>query len=553
MSSSDDRHAWWRDAVIYQVYPRSFADANGDGVGDLAGIRSHLSYIRDLGVDAIWLNPWYPSPMADAGYDIADFRDIDPVFGTLAEAEALLADAHVLGLRVLLDMVPNHTSSAHPWFQAAVAAGPASLERRRYLFRAGRGDGALPPNDWVSVFGGSAWTRVTEADGRAGEWYLHLFDTEQPDLNWAEPEVREEFLSILRFWFDRGVDGFRIDVANALMKDEELPDLGERSEHAVLHVGPEEHPFWDRETVLDVYRDWRRLADSYPDPRVFVAEAWVPTADRLARYVRPDRLHSAFNFDFLVTPWRAALLRASIDEALTALAAVGAEPTWVLSNHDVVRVVTRLGLPQSKRRGWAATTDDSELGEPDLELGMRRARAAMLLTLALPGGAYVYQGEELGLWEVRDLPDDALRDPIWERSGHARRGRDGARIPLPWTADGVSFGFGPAGGAPPWLPQPSAFGRVSIERQTGVPDSMLELYRRALRIRHEHPGLGSGPLRWREAPRGVLAFEREHGLVVVVNVEGAPVDLPKHRRVLLASGPLDGSRLPPDGAVWLEV
>ena len=552
MPSPDDRPAWWRDAVIYQVYPRSFADGTGDGVGDLAGIRSRLPYIRELGVDAIWLNPWYPSPMADAGYDIADYRTIDPLFGTLAEAEALIAEAHALGLRVLLDIVPNHTSSEHPWFQEALAARPGSHPRERYLFRAGRGDGSEPPNDWESVFGGPAWTRVREPDGTPGEWYLHLFDAAQPDLNWQEPDVHEEFVAVLRFWFDRGVDGFRIDVANGLLKHEDLPDLAGRSARPVIRDRDDDHPFWDRDTVHKVYREWRRVADSYPEPKMFVAEAWVPTPDRLARYVRPEHLHSAFNFDYLATPWRADLLRESIDEVLVALGGVGAEPTWVLSNHDVVRVVTRLGLPQPRRRSWLdVELDGTE--RPDVDLGTRRARAAALLMLALPGGAYVYQGEELGLWEVLDLPDDALRDPIWERSGHTRRGRDGARVPMPWTAAGPSFGFGPAGGAPPWLPQPAAWSRMAVDRQAGDPGSMLELYRAALRIRRDHPGLGSGPMRWLESPKGVLAFERDNGLVVVVDVEGAPVDLPKHRRVLLASSPFDGSRLPPNSAVWLEV
>jgi alpha-glucosidase len=551
MPEPPDRPAWWRDAVIYQVYPRSFADADGDGLGDLAGIRTHLPYIRDLGVDAIWINPWYPSPMADAGYDVADYRDIDPMFGTLAEAEALIAEARALGLRVLLDIVPNHTSSAHPWFQAALSAAPGSHERHRYLFRPGRGDGSQPPNDWESVFGGSAWTRIRESDGSPGEWYLHLFDSTQPDLNWDEPEVHTEFESILRFWFDRGVDGFRIDVANALHKQPDLPDLAGRSGGPVDEDG-DDHPFWDRDTVHEVYREWRRVADAYPDPKMFVAEAWVPTPKRLARYVRPDHLHSAFNFDFLATPWRANLLRQSIDEALVALAAVSAEPTWVVSNHDVVRVVSRLGVPQPKRRQWHDIALDPS-SRPDLRLGMQRARAAALLMLALPGGAYVYQGEELGLWEVLDIPEDALQDPIWERSGRTRRGRDGARVPMPWTEDGPSLGFGPPGGAPPWLPQPAAYAGVAVERQRGDPDSMLELYRRALRIRREHPGFGSGPLRWRDAPEGVLAFEREAGLVVIVNVEGAAVELPEHRSVLLASGPLDGAYLPPTTAVWLEV
>ena len=416
-SSRTDPAAWWRAAVTYQVYPRSFADGDGDGVGDIAGIRSRLPYIRDLGVDAIWLNPWYPSPMADAGYDVADYRAIDPLFGTLAEAEALIAEARALDLRVLLDIVPNHLSSEHAWFRAALAAGPGSHERERFLFRPGRGDGSQPPNDWESVFGGSAWTRIREPDGRPGEWYLHLFDPGQPDLNWREPDVHAEFEAVLRFWFDRGVDGFRIDVANGLHKHEDLPDLGERSGRPGDEAEAD-HPFWDRDTVHEVYREWRRVADSYPDPKMFVAEAWVPTPDRLARYVRPDHLHSAFNFDYLTTPWRAPLLRASIDEALVALAAVSAEPTWVLSNHDVVRIVSRLGLPQPNERNWELELDD-ETADPDLDLGTRRARAAALLMLALPGGAYVYQGEELGLWEVLDLPEEMLADPIWKRSGHA--------------------------------------------------------------------------------------------------------------------------------------
>jgi alpha-glucosidase len=550
MSLPETRPAWWRDAVIYQVYPRSFADANGDGVGDIAGIRRHLPYIRDLGVDAIWINPWYPSPMADAGYDVADYRDVDPVFGTLSEAEALITDAHGHGLRVLLDIVPNHTSSAHPWFRAALDAGPGSHERRRYLFRPGRGDGSRPPNDWESVFGGPAWTRVVEPDGSPGEWYLHLFDPAQPDLNWDEPDVHAEFESILRFWFDRGVDGFRIDVANALHKQPELPDLAGRSSRSV-DQGVDDHPFWDRDTVHEVYREWRLVADSYADPRMFVAEAWVPTPDRLARYVRPDHLHSAFNFDFLATPWRADHLRRNIDEALAALAAVSAEPTWVLSNHDVVRVVSRLGVAQPDQRRWRDVELDPS-SEPDLRLGTERARAAALLLLGLPGGAYVYQGEELGLWEVLDIPEEALQDPIWERSGHTRRGRDGARVPMPWSSHGPSLGFGPDDGARPWLPQPAEYARVSVSQQNGDSDSMLQLYRRALRIRREHPGLGSGPIRWHDSPPGVLAFERDAGLLVVVNVDGSAVDLPNHRRVLVASGPLDGARLPANSAVWLE-
>ena len=541
---------WWRDAVIYQVYPRSFADASGDGMGDLAGLRARLPYIRDLGVDAIWINPWYPSPMADAGYDVADYRSVDPVFGTLAEAEDLIAAAHEHGLRVLLDIVPNHTSSEHPWFLAALAAGPGSAERERYIFRPGQGDGSAPPNDWESVFGGSAWTRVTEPDGRPGEWYLHLFDVEQPDLNWGR-DVHEEFESILRYWFDRGVDGFRIDVANALFKHPDLPDLAERGPHPTDDPDVEEHPFWDRDMVHEVYREWRKVADSYAQPRVFVAEAWVHSPERLARYVRPEHLHSAFNFDFLLTPWRAHLLRESIDEAVAAMEAVEAQPTWVLSNHDVVRLVSRLGVRQPEHRGWPALNVE-DVRDADLELGTRRARAAALLMLALPGGAYVYQGEELGLWEVQDIPDELLQDPTWRRSGRTRRGRDGARVPIPWSSRGPSLGFGPADGAAPWLPQPAAWADLAVDVQLGSPGSVLELYRAALRTRRAHPGLGSGRLTWRQAPAGTLMFERDHGILVVANVEADAMTLPPHRQVLLASGAVEDGSVHRDVTVWLQ-
>ena len=452
---------------------------------------------------------------------------------------------------MLLDIVPNHTSTAHPWFQAALAAGPGSRERRRYILRPGRGDGGEPPNDWASVFGGPAWTRITEPDGRPGEWYLHLFSAEQPDLNWDEPEVRDEFASILRFWFDRGVDGFRIDVAHALVKHPDLPDLAGRAPTLPVDPGSQEHPFWDRELVHEIFQSWRAIADSYPDPRVFVAEAWVHSPERLARYVRPEGLHSAFNFDFLQSPWRAGSLRRSIDRSLDAMRAVGAEPTWVLSNHDVARHLTRFAYPQPERAVTALSDLPTDV-EPDLTLGTRRARAAILLMLALPGGAYLYQGEELGLWEVNDLPEKVLDDPTWERSGKTDRGRDGCRVPLPWSGDKPPFGFGPPGAAPPWLPQPAAWAGLTAQVQAAGDDSMLALYRAALRLRRSHPGLGVGALRWLPTPDGVLAFDREHGLVCVVNVETPAFELPPHDQVLLASGPLRDGALPPGCTVWLQ-
>ncbi len=534
---------WWRSAVIYQVYLRSFSDGNDDGTGDIAGIRARLDHLAGLGVDALWINPWYPSPQADGGYDVADYRDIDPRYGTIAEAEELIAEAHARGLRILLDIVPNHTSSAHPWFPAALAAGPGSPERARFLFRPGKGpDGAEPPNDWQSMFGGPAWTRVTEADGQPGEWYLHLFDVEQPDLDWTNPEVRADFVTTLKFWFDRGVDGFRIDVANSLAKQDGLPDVGDRG---TWEPGGG-HPHWDRDDVHDVWQEWRRVADAYDPPRTFVAEAWVPDPERLALYLRPDELHTAFNFDFLLAAWTAAELRGSIDQTLREHVIVGAPPTWVLSNHDVARHVSRLArVPEVGRRADL----DQLLGHPaDLELGLRRARAAALLVLALPGGAYVYQGEEFGLPEVEDLPEEVLQDPTWIRSGRTRRGRDGCRVPIPWSGEKPPFGFSAT--AAPWLPQPEWFADFTAESQEADPGSMLHLYRAALALRREQPALGDGPLTWLDAPEGALAFAREPGFSLLLNVSAEPVELPAGE-VLLASGPLADGRLPAETAVWI--
>ena len=545
---TEPRHDWWRDAVTYQVYIRSFADGTGDGVGDIAGIRSRLPYLRDLGVDAVWVTPWYPSPMNDGGYDVADFRDISPEFGTLAGADALIRDAHAAGLRVLLDIVPNHTSHRHAWFAAALASAPGSRERARYIFRPGVGaDGLLPPNDWLSVFGGPAWTRVTERDGSPGEWYLHLFDTTQPDLNWSDRDVHEEFLDVLRFWFDRGVDGFRIDVAHGLVKQTGLPDLGYEDEHLLEPPRIEDHPFWDRDGVHDIYREWREVADAYDPARVFVAEAWVDAPDRLADYVRGDELHTAFNFDYLRAPWSEPELRATIDSTVQSIGVVGAPTTWVLSNHDVERHVTRYGRKVTS--ALVGVDRAADAGPVDVALGLRRARAAALLTLALPGGAYVYQGEELGLHEVLDLPESALRDPIWKRSRHTLRGRDGCRVPLPWTTRGPSYGFG-VGRC--WLPQPPGWGALSVQAERDDPGSMLELYRTALRMRRELPALGDGRLRWLSDPGSdVLAFAREPEFACAVNMGPTPVDLPDHSRVLLSSVPLADGLLPTDAAVWL--
>ncbi|MFF4954927.1 glycoside hydrolase family 13 protein [Streptomyces chattanoogensis] len=538
---------WWRSAVIYQVYIRSFADGNGDGVGDIAGIRSRLPYLESLGVDAIWINPWYKSPMADHGYDVADFREIDPLFGSVTEAEALIDEAHRHGIRVIPDIVPNHTSDRHIWFQAALSAGPGSPERERYVFREGRGpDGTEPPNDWQSCFGGPAWTRLPD-----GQWYLHLFAPEQPDLNWEHPDVLAEFKDVLRFWFGRGVDGFRIDVAHGLVKHPDLPDLPPRRDPADPPLaGSIDHPHWDRDEVHDIYREWRKVADEFPGDRSFVAEAWADSPERLAAYVRRDGLHTAFNFEFMMTSWEATALRETIDGSLANLGSVGAPATWVLSNHDVVRHPSRFG--RKPVRKWLPNQPYRPEGPLDLALGTRRARAAALLMLALPGGAYIYQGEELGLPEVEDLPEAVLQDPIWERSGHTDPGRDGCRVPIPWSGQQAPYGFSPddATGAP-WLPQPADWSAFSVEAQTGDPASMLELYRRALGLRRDHQALGDGSLTWLDAPAGVLAFRREPGFACIVNLSAEPYRLPEHDAVLLASGPVEDGRLAPDTAVWL--
>ena len=542
--------AWWRTAVIYQVFVRSFADGNGDGVGDLAGLRSRLPYLSALGVDAVWINPWYPSPGVDVGYDVADYRDVDPVLGTLTEAEALLDEAHELGLRVLLDIVPNHTSDAHPWFVRALAGDPVA--RSRYLFRPGRGvDGELPPNDWESCFRGPAWTRTTDAYGRPGEWYLHMFAPEQPDLDWRNPDVREEFLDILRFWFDRGVDGFRIDVAHGLVKEDGLPDARGADRRS------EEHPGWDQDEVHEIYRDWRQLADRYDPPRVFVAEAWVARPERLPLYLRSDELHTAFEFEPLHVTFRAEPWRTVIEQGLAAAAVSGAPSAWALTNHDVVRQVTRYGREQPERR---ASNEEQRarfgVDPVDHELGRRRARAAVMLTMALPGAAYVYFGEELGLPEVEDLPSDRRRDPIHERSGGADPGRDGSRIPLPWRLCSPSVGFsGPVAAgagsvsAEPWLPQPAGWEQLSVEAQVQDPGSTLSLYRSVLTHRRELM-VDAGPLRWLESPDGVLAFAR--GTTECwVNFCTAAVELPPGR-VLVSSWSHPTGMLPPDTTVWLQ-
>jgi alpha-glucosidase len=509
---------WWRTAVVYQIYPRSFTDANGDGDGDLPGITSRLPYLADLGVDGIWISPFYTSPMVDNGYDVADPCDVDPRFGTLADYDELVRTAHELGLLVTIDLVPNHFSDQHAWFQSALRAGRGSAERDRFIFREGRGaDGERPPNNWPSMFGGPAWTRVAD-----GQWYLHLFASEQPDLNWENPAVRAEFARIMRFWLDRGTDGFRMDVAHGLAKAEGLPDMADLP---TARQHPLDDVRFDRPRVHDYLREFRTVVDEYPGAMI-VGEAWVDTPERLSRYVRPDELHLSFNFELVTAEWGAESFRKAIDTSRRALAGVGAPCTWVLSNHDVDRHATRYG-------GGA--------------LGQARARAAALIQLGLPGGAYVYNGDELGL-ENAPVPDSARQDPTFFRTGGAVAGRDGERVPLPWSGTAAPYGFTTGR---PWLPMPADWAGLTVAAQTGDPASMLELYRTVLRLRHDEPDLRTEDFVWIDSPDGSLAFRRG-SIVVAANLSDQPAPRPAGD-VLIASAALaDDQVLPPNSAVWLR-
>ena len=515
---------WWSSAVFYQVYPRSFADSNGDGVGDLDGLTARLEYLQQLGVDAIWLNPVTVSPMADHGYDVADPRDVDPLFGGMAAIERLIPAAHQRGIKITMDVVPNHTSSAHAWFQAALSAGPGTEARERYLFRDGRGpDGSLPPNNWTSVFGGPAWTRVVDADGNPGQWYLHLFDAEQPDLNWENPEVFDDFEKTLRFWLERGVDGFRIDVAHGMAKPPDLPDAKDKVK-VLSHS--DDDPRFNHPSVHEIHRGIRKIIDDYPDA-VTIGEVWVMDNLLWAEYLRPDELHLGFNFRLTKIDFDAGQIHDAIQNSLDATALENATPTWTLSNHDVGREVTRYG---------------------DGEVGLRRARAMAMVMLALPGAVFVYNGEELGLPDV-ELPDEALQDPTWELSGRTERGRDKCRVPIPWSGDAPPFGF--STNADTWLPMPADWEALTVEKQRANPDSTLSFYRRALELRRERTEFDGGEFEWLASTPELLIFERNGGaLVCALNFDRRPMVLPPGE-VILASAPLVDGKLPPDAAAWL--
>lgn len=544
---------WWRSAIIYQVYPRSFADSNGDGMGDLPGITSRMGSLASLGIDAIWLSPFMRSPQKDAGYDVSDYTDVDPLFGTLDDFDAMVSAAHAAGIRVLIDLVPNHTSSQHRWFQAALAADEGSPEREFYHFKDGRGEsGELPPNNWLSLFGGPAWTRTTNPDGSLGQWYCHLFDSSQPDLNWENPLVQEAFEDILRFWLDRGVDGFRVDQPHAMGKAPGLPDHPDIERAGAGFIeGEPSPPMWFQESVHPIFRRWRAILDSYVGERAMCGEAYVLPLSFMALWVRPDEFHQTFNFRFLDSEWNPQIIFDSINESFLAFDAVGAPSTWVLSNHDVIRHASRMG--GVKGRPTASDGIGPNSPQPDRELGLRRARAATLFTLALPGSMYLYQGEELGLPEHTTLADEFRQDPTFYRTGGARVGRDGCRVPLPWEARvGDANGFNRTGKA--WLPQPEIYAEYSRDQQEGVEGSTLELYKLAIRLRKELK-LGDGSFDW------VPEFTNENSLgfkngeiFVIHNFGSEPLQLPALKIVASSQNGLTlGATLSADQTVWLAV
>lgn len=554
-SSGDE---WWRRSVIYQIYPRSFRDTTGNGIGDLPGITRELHRVASLGIDAIWLSPFFASPQKDAGYDVSDYRAVDPLFGTLEDFDDMITEADRLGVKILVDIVPNHCSDEHTLFKAARAAAPGSAARDMFIFRDGLGEnGQLPPNNWQSHFGGSAWTRITEADGTEGQYYLHLFDSSQPDFNWDNPAVGDEFESVLRFWLDRGAGGFRVDVAHALVKEPGLPNWGGTADGAPTPGFPfSEAPMFGRPAVHDVYRRWRAVCAEYDGERVLCAEANVHPIEAMADWVRPDEMHQSFNFPFLHTGWDAAALKAIITRSLRAFDAVDAPSTWVLSNHDVPRHATRLGAPApAPRPGDGLGPDDKQ---PDMQLGLTRAKAATLMMLGLPGGAYLFQGEELGLGDNTQLPHELRQDPSYARTGGERLGRDGCRVPLPWSTSGESLGFNDSGAG--WLPQPAGWAELSREAQESDPDSTLAFYRETLALRRGRE-LGLGNLNWlvNEAYPELLGFENS-GILVLMNLGGLPVPLPTGT-VLVASSAtaitVDSDSgvplLAPDSTVWVAL
>jgi alpha-glucosidase len=551
---------WWRQAAIYQIYPRSFKDSNADGIGDIKGITSKIDYLKSLSLDAVWLSPFYPSELADGGYDVADYRNVDPRLGTLKDFDKMLKALHKADISVFVDIVPNHSSNMHPWFQEALKSEPGSPARNRYIFRDGRGkNGEIAPSDEISHFAPSAWTRTTNADGTPGQWYMHLFAPEQPDFNWDNREVQLDFLKTLRFWADRGVDGFRVDVAHAMKKDFKRLHIAKKSMNAFKIAQDGTDILFDRNETHEIFREWRQVFNEYNPPRVAVAEAYVHAKRRML-YARPDELGQAFNFDLLGEDFDARRFKKVISDNIRLAKSEGSSSTWVLDNHDRVRHATRYGLPKKTNFiEWLLT--DGKSAKLDRALGLARANAATMMLLALPGCTYIYQGEELGLFEVEDIPEKDLQDPMWFRnvvpqmvkgkvSGlaliHTDKGRDGCRVPLPWNSTKPSFGFGQEKSH---LPQPQWFANHAVDKQDGIKGSTLSLYRDALALRKKLQT--SEELEWIPTTNPeVIHFVRPNGWQCIMNFNAKSYKLPAGK-VVLSSAPIVGGKIGANTTVWL--
>lgn len=568
---------WWQEAIVYQVYVRSFADANGDGIGDLEGIRSRLDHIASLGVDAIWLNPCYPSPQRDHGYDVADYFAIHDEYGDLDTFDALLADARERNIKILMDLVPNHCSNDHAWFVEALAADPDSVERNRFYFRDGlpTADGAdphgSPPNNWMAAFGGSAWTRVSPDDA---QWYLGTFTPHQPDFDHTNSDVQAMFAEVLEFWFDRGVEGVRVDAIAPVGKDAALPDAPPVPPGTGLLQVCWENPYTVfRPEGHDVWRQFRTTIDNYMERHpgrdlMMVAEAYMNgRPDLMAAFVNPEQFHQAFAFDLLLSPWVKSEVERAIRDTLDIIS-IGSTPTWTLNNHDVQRVVTRLGRSNATDPNTvsnnAMEVDDVDI---DIERGVRRARAMITLAMAMPGSLYLYMGEELGLPEVLDIPAERREDPVFLQTNGERIGRDGCRIPLPWTDDpSTNFGFSSVDSdahtdvPDSWLPQPGWWGTGAVDELDGEDNSILELYRAVIDARREFAvpeGMVAAVV---DLGPGLVAVRRGD-LVAVCNTTSEPIALDMENDLVEISLPVFASEptemhtpgvIPPDSTVWLK-
>ena len=567
MSKQHPNRKWWQDAVVYQIYPRSFADANNDGIGDLQGIISHLDHIASLNVDAIWMSPCFPSPQHDHGYDVADYFDINPDYGDLATFDLLVAEARKRGIRIMLDVVPNHCSIEHAWFKSAVAAGKGSPLRERFYFRDGRGEnGELPPNNWQSIFGGAAWTRITEPDGNPGQWYLHVFDYSQPDMNWEHEDIKKQFDDMLTFWFDRGVEGFRVDAVAVVGKTPGLPDGPDftgRDDLKVSELATLNPHFQHREEMRPYWARWRALMDRYEADHpgreiVTVSEAYTPEGPlQLLKYLTPDQFHSSFIFDLMLAPWIPSYVREAVENNYRVLAENGANFAWTLNNHDTHRSVTRYGRSiaddPSSFTGNNLVHRDAPV---DIALGTRRNRAMIAFTAALPGTIYLYQGEETGLPEWLELPDNRREDPVFRRTNGEEKGRDGCRVPIPWTSDASSnYGFSAAAGADaPWLPQPEWWGDFAADAQENDPSSILALYRAVMGTRDQFDPQDA--IEWVLPDDPALVAFRRGGILVVMNMSRSdatvPSDVLGSAQAFLQTDGGNGALVPANSTVWFR-